>query len=481
MSNAELCYLTATEALKRFRERTLSPVELMQATLARIEAVGDPINAFSFLYTEEAMAGARAAEARYAAGADDLGAIEGLPVAIKDESAIAGKVTTYGSLLYADHVPKTTTPVVERLMKAGAVVHGRTTTPEFSCESFTHSRLWGVTRNPWNPAYTPGGSSGGAGAALAAGLSTLCTGSDIGGSIRIPASACGVVGYKPPYGRNPSTPPFNLDFYNHPGPMARSVEDCLLMQNLMCGPHPLDQASLRPALHLDPDHRGVRGLKIAYSLDLGYFEVDPEVVDNTLAALDVLRALGAEMVEVDLGWTRDSETAAFNHLRTIFGAWLQEYLDERADSLTSYARFFAEGATGTTTKDFLDSLNVCGAMAASLGPVLETHDAFICPTLALPAVAADHDPSTTEMVINGRTVHRNIGWTMTYPFNMMSRCPVLSVPSGRAANGVPTGIQIVGRTFCDADVFRIGLAYETALGGWYRDAAWRPALPGAAT
>ncbi len=149
---------------------------------------------------------------------------------VNDGNMIKGRVTTFGSLLYRETVATSTTPVVQRLIDAGVVVHGRTTTPEFSCTGFTHSRLWGVTRNPWNPAYTPGGSSGGSGAALAGGMASLATGSDIGGSIRIPASACGVVGYKPPYGRNPSTPPFNLDFYNHPGPMALTAHDCRVIQ-----------------------------------------------------------------------------------------------------------------------------------------------------------------------------------------------------------------------------------------------------------
>jgi Asp-tRNA(Asn)/Glu-tRNA(Gln) amidotransferase A subunit family amidase len=355
-------------------------------------------------------------------------------------------------------------------------VHARTTTPEFSCTGFTHSRLWGVTRNPWNPAYTPGGSSGGSGASLASGTSTLATGSDIGGSIRIPASACGVVGFKPPYGRNPATAPFNLDFFNHPGPMARSVEDCLLMQNVMCGPHPLDNASLRPKLTMKPDRSGIAGWKIAYSLDLGYFEIDDEVRENTLAALDVFRSLGATVEEVDLGWTIDSQTAAVNYLNMIFGSWISVYLDERVDLLTSYARDFGEAARGTTGQDFLKALNTCAEMYHSLGPVLEKYDLFVCPTLAIPAVPADHDPVGAGLEINGRNVHPIFGWTMTYPFNMQSRCPVLAVPSGHAKSNVPTGIQIVGRTYCDDSVFQAALAYETALDGWFNSSETRPAL-----
>lgn len=473
MSDLDLCYLPAAEALRRFKARSLSPVELLQSYLSRMDDTKDTVNAFTAVYADDAMTAARAAEARYASGAADLRPLEGLPTGIKDENNIEGKITTFGSLIYKDNVAKSTTPVVQRLLDAGVVVHGRTATPEFSSEGFTHSRLWGVTRNPWNLDYTPGGSSGGSGAALAGGMAALATGSDIGGSIRIPASACGLVGFKPPYGRNPATPPFNLDFYNHPGPMARSVEDCLLMQNVMCGPHPNDIVSLKPKLELPVDRRGVHGWRIAYSLDLGYYEVDDDVRRNTLAALDVFRSLGAEVVEVDLGWTKKIEKAADDYLRSIFGAWVAEYLDERAELLTKYGRAFAEASQSVTTQDFLASLYVAGDMYSTFGPLMEDFDVFICPTLSLPAVKAEHDPAD-GLTINGKQVDPRYGWIMTYPFNMLSRCPVLSVPSGHAANGVPTGIQIVGKTFCDGNVFRAGLAFETALGGWYGTAAARP-------
>jgi amidase len=479
MSDLDLCYMPAAEALRRFRSRTLSPVELLQAQLRRIDETRNSINAVCFVYAEEAMAEARKAEDRYGTAAADIRPLEGLPTGIKDENTIAGKVTTFGSLIYKDNVAQTTTPVVQRLIDAGVVVHGRTTTPEFSSEGFTHSRLWGVTRNPWNLDYTPGGSSGGSGAALAGGMASLATGSDIGGSIRIPASACGLVGFKPPYGRNPATPPFNLDFYNHPGPMARSVEDCLLMQNVMCGPHPNDIASLKPKLELPVDRRGIRGWKIAYSLDLGYYEVDEDVRRNTLAALEIFRSLGAEVVEVDLGWTKQTEKAADDYLRTIFGAWVAEYLDERAAMLTKYGRAFAQASQTATPRDFLASLYTAGEMYSTFGPLMENFDVFVCPTLALPAVGAEHDPAN-GLTINGKPVDPRYGWIMTYPFNMLSRCPVLSVPSGHAANGVPTGIQIVGKTYSDADVFRAGLAFETAVGGWFTRPEARPRIPAAA-
>lgn len=476
MSDTPLSWLSATDLLRLYRDRKISPVEVVSDLLARIPDSAASLNAICFTYGDEALDEARKSEARYMSSAQNTGILDGIPTVLKDENMMAGKVTTYGSLLYADHVAGKSAPVVQRLIDAGALIHARTTTPEFSCAPFCHSKQWGVTRNPWNADYTPGGSSGGAGAALAAGLTPLATGSDIGGSIRIPASACGVVGFKPPYGRVPSTPPFNLDHYNHPGPMARTVEDCLLMQNVLSGPHPEDIASLKPKLELRADRSGIRGWKIAYSLDFGFMEIDPAVRSNTLSALEVFRSLGAEVTEVALPWSWEVYHAAATHHKTLFGAWLAEYLDAREDQLTTYARRFAREALATTTRDYLTSLDVEGRIWSQFGPMMEGYDLFLCPTLALPAVPAEFD-FADPLVINGKEVDFYLGWTMAWPFNMLSRCPVLSVPSGHAPNGVPTGIQLVGRTYEDQSVFTAGLAYETAMGGWYGSAATRPSLP----
>lgn len=474
MTDTDLIYLPAHEALARFRAKTLSPVELMEATIGRAEAVQPAINAFTYTHFDEAMDAARKAEAKYARGAR-TGPLEGLPIGIKDESEIAGKPMSSGSLVFRDHVSQSTSVNNERILAAGGIVHARTATPEFSSSTVTWSRLWGVTRNPWNPAFTTGGSSGGAGASLAAGSSTLATGSDIGGSIRIPASACGVVGLKPTYGRNPDDAPFNLDFFCHTGPMARSVRDAILLQNVMCGPSPRDIASLRPKLRLPMEMKPIKGWKIALSVDLGFFEVDPEVRANTLAAAQVFRDLGAEVTEVALPWTWETLQAGGNYLRHLFGAYISQLLPDHADELTTYARQFAEEGRESKATTFIESLETIAAMYESLGPILEAHDLLICPTTALPAVAADYDHSSGTTVINGKVVDPIMGWVMTLPFNMLSRCPVLSVPSGRASNGVPTGLQIVGRTYRDIDVMRAGLAYETALGGWYGPGA-RPPL-----
>ncbi len=475
MSDLDLCYMPAQEALRRFRERSLSPVELMGAVIARAEAVEPTINAFTYTHFEEALAKARKAEARYAKPGARLRALEGLPVAIKDESHIKGKPTSNGSLILKDFVAEHTSPQNERILRAGAILHARTATPEFSCAGFTHSRLWGVTRNPWNPAFTPGGSSGGSAASLAAGTSAIATGSDIGGSIRIPASTCGLAGFKPPYGRNPGDAPFNLDFYCHTGPLARTVADAAILQNVMCGPHPRDISTLRPKLRLPAAYKGIEGWRIAFSMDLGFYEVDREVAANTRRALDVFRSLGAEVEEVDLGWTADAFQAGLDYLSHIFGASLSTLLDEHADEMTSYARAFAKTGRHSNAVDFLRTLEAANAMYATLGPILEKHHLLVCPTTALPAVKADFDQERDTVTINGKTVHPMLGWVMTSPFNTMSRCPVLTLPSGRATNGVPTGIQLIGRTYRDVDVFRAGTAYEAA-DPWFAGPERRPQI-----
>lgn len=472
---SELCYLPAHEALARFRARTLSPVELMEAVIRRAEAVKGLVNVLTHTHFDEAMDLARKAEAKYARGARTR-PLEGLPIGIKDENLIAGKPTSSGSLILKDFIADTTSINNERILGAGGIVLARTATPEFSAAGICWSRLWGVTRNPWNPAFSTGGSSGGSGGALAAGIVPLAMGSDIGGSIRIPASACGVVGYKPPYGRNSDDPPFNHDFFCHTGPLARTVKDAAILQNVISGPHPRDITTLRPKLTLPLDFKPIKGWKIAYSPNLGLFEVDPEVRRNTEAALQVFRDLGATVTEVETGWGPEVFEACMVYLAHIFGAYIAGMLEEHADKMTSYVRHFAELGQGSTARDYVQALEVIAASYAPMGALLERHDILICPTLGLPAPPADFDSTKDEIRINGKPVDPFLGWAMTVPFNMLSRLPVLAVPSGHGANGVPTGIQIVGRSYSDRDVFQAGMAYEAAVGGWYGSPATRPLL-----
>ena len=473
--STELCYLSATEALKLFRRRKLSPVELLEAQIARAEAVEPKINAFTDTYYEEALAKARKAEAKYMKRSARPRPLEGLPLVIKDEARLKGKRSTSGSLIFKDNVAEESEIFIDRLLRAGAICHARGATPEFCCAALTHSRLHGVTRNPWNRRYTPGGSSGGSAAALAAGTTTLATGSDIAGSIRIPASCCGVVGFKPPYGRVPEGPIFNLDFYCHEGPLARTVADTALMQNAIAGPHPLDIASIKPKLRIPDKLKSIRGFKIAYSLDLGYFKLDKDVRANTLAAIETFRDLGCQVEEVDLGWTEESGRAAWNYLSLLFGGFIAPLLEEHGELMTPYARAFAEGAVEAKGTDFVASLGVAWEMNASFQPLMQGYDVFLCPTLAKPSIRADHPLDYGDFKAKGKAIPDGLAWCMTYPFNMLSRCPAISVPSGFARSGVPTGLQIVGRTYDDVRVFRAAAAFEKAA-PWLQGPRQRPKI-----
>ncbi len=472
----DLCYLSADAAMAAFRAKALSPVELLDAVIARAEATEPAVNAFSATYFDEARAKARAAEARFMKTDGRVRALEGVPVAIKDAGDVRGKVTTAGSLAVKDVAATTSAPVNERVIRAGGIVHARSATPEFSCAAVCWSRRHGVTRNPWRRDATPGGSSGGAGAALAAGSTTLATGSDIAGSVRIPASCCGVIGLKPTYGRNPNDAPFNLDFYCHPGPMARSMADLVRLQNVMCGPHRRDPAALAPKLTLKADAASIAGWRIAYSPDLGFFEVDPGVRAQVEAALRLLEDLGATVEEVSLGWTEALMEAAETYLGHIFGASLAPYLDAEADALTDYARAFAEKGRMTSALAFYQSLEAVGDAWRAVEPIFQKFALLACPTLACPPVAAEFNPARDPLAINGVSRPAMLGWVMTTPFNMLSRCPALSLPAGRSADGLPVGLQLVARPYRDADVVRAGFAYEAASGGWFADAASRPAI-----
>jgi aspartyl-tRNA(Asn)/glutamyl-tRNA(Gln) amidotransferase subunit A len=425
---SDLHHLSAVEALALFRARGLSPVELMQALIVRAEDLEPSINAFAVTHFERALDQARAAEARYAAG--DARPLEGLPVAIKDEVPIEGDPCSQGSLFEADTIADHTAPIARRILEAGGIVHGRTTTPEFSCAGFTHSRLWGVTRNPWAPEWSPGGSSGGSAAALAAGMATLASGSDIGGSIRIPASFCGVVGFKPPYGRVPVDPPYNLDHYCHDGPMARTVADCALFENVIAGPDPSDVVSIRPKLEIPEQLEGVEGLRIALCLRLGDFPLDPEVEVNTLAEADGLREAGATVDEVELPWRREDIIAPPSFISEIFGRDIGRAVAEHGDLMTLRARDGRVVAGGDRANELPRRAGARGADLRALGALLERYEALVCPTVGTRGLIAGDDYVDHGLEVGGVALGQYLDVLMTPPFNIASRCPVLAVPSG---------------------------------------------------
>lgn len=460
MDSAELAYLPATEARRRFGAGELSPLDVLEAQIARTAAVEPLVNAFSATCFEQARHEAVAAAARYAAGA--ARPLEGLTVAIKETMDVAGQVTTHGSLVHAEDPPaERSHPLVERLQRAGAIVHARTTSPEFACAWITASRLNGITGTPWDPAYSCGGSSGGSGASLAAGTTTLATGTDIGGSIRSPAAACGVVGFKPPYGRNPEAPPANLDPYQHVGPLTRTVADCALVQNVVSGVHPRDLATLRQRLRLPLDPAGIEGLRIAWTLDLGNGVVAPEVEQATLQTLTALEAAGAYLEEVELRWGEEVTLAAKAYLDHLFGRSLARACELHPELVCDYTAWYAERAGTCDQERFLWTFEVAARMYDAIGPLLDRCHALICPTAATLAIPANAMPWDT-VTVRGRTMPCDYEPSLMHQWNMLSRLPVLAVPAGIGANGLPVGIQIVVRSYDDARALRVGAALERA-------------------
>lgn len=432
------------------------------------------INSFSDRYFESALSAARASEKRWARA--EAGPLDGIAIAVKDAQRLAGTRTTFGSPIYKDNMETVTDPMIERLVRAGGIIHARTTTSELCVSGICRSPMWGVTYNPWNLSYGPGGSSGGSGAALAAGITTLATGTDMGGSIRVPASSCGIVGYKPPHGRNPDGHPWNLDAVNHCGPMARTVGDIGLVQNVVSGAHPMDHDSLRQAVHLPEYPEGIRDFRVAYSIDLGYRHVDREVARNTLDAIDVFRSLGCTVSEVKLGWTEEIDRAFGHWFHALHvGRSILRHAEENPALLSSdmlrLAAIIREQLDMSGVASFLDMKN---RMFAEFGPIMEEHEVFVCPTMTIPAVAVDHQMFDDDFRIAGVPVDAEFGYSTTHQFNMLGNCPVMSVPSGFAGSGVPTGIQVVGRTFDDLSVYRACFAYEKARGYWYRSRDFRP-------
>jgi len=457
----DLLLLPATVLARRIREGELSPVALIEASLERIAEVNPRLNAFCAVYAEDARAHARACERIVREGAP-LGPLHGLPVAIKDFTPIAGKVTTRGSCAFANWVPDTTPVVVERLLGAGAILIGKTTTPEFAYSSFTGNPLWGITRNPRNPARTSGGSSGGSAVAVATGCAALAEGTDMGGSVRIPASFCGIVGLKPTLGRIPmDILPTVFDSISHFGPLARSVDDAALFLSVTQGADDRDIQSL-PSLPVEvPVPRGVQGLRIALSIDLGYYRVDAEVTKEVREAANALVAAGAIVDEVELAWSREINDAWGKYwevfLAACFGGCLAEHrnaMDPRVVELIE--RGFAVGAV-----EFKRLEEVRTRQWQVLAAIFRDYDALLCPTMTRPAPSIDLSDCDFDRTDRDGGYD---GLDMTCPFNFVPQCPALSVPAGTTRDGLPIGLQLVGRRFDDASVLRIGATLEDLLG-----------------
>ncbi len=453
--NYDPCYRSASESIRAFRAGERAPGAMMRAGRARAARRAPPRNPTTPHHPDAALAAARAAAARYRAGT--ARPLEGIPVAIKEETSVAGWQKTIGSFLW-DEVPTAHHPMVDKLIAAGAIPHLQTTVPEFCLIGQTLSRRFGVTRNPWNPAITPGGSSGGSGAALAAGMAPLATGSDMAGSIRIPAAMCGVYGFTPPFGRLASAPGEELLAFAVEGPMARTVEDLALMQNVIAGPHPSTYSGM-PCVPLPADPAPIAGLRLGLSFTTGHTALCPDTRRNPERACAALERAGAIIEPVDLVW--DGGALADALIEAIFGIFLDEYLAklpaERLGEGTPYLRWLMDRYCGKR-----NSITRAAALALELHQELERKlwgrgiAALLCPTVFTTDIAADLDLAGVREVPIGETrVDSYLGWVGTPPFTLLSRYPALAAPTGLAANGVPTSLQIVGPAFDDAVTFRI--------------------------
>ena len=445
------------------RRRALSPVEICRAVLERIEGANARLGAYVLVHAERAIEQARRAEGAVTSG-QSLGPLHGVPVSIKDNHWTAGDRTTSGSRLLADFVPREDSPSVARLRAAGAIIVGRTNLPEFAWRGSTDNPLFGESRNPWDLSRTPGGSTGGGAAAVAAGLGPLALGSDGAGSIRIPASFCGLVGLKPTFGRVPMYPPAGgHELVAHACPLARTVPDTALMLTVIARydprdpfAHPDDGMDYVAAADQPLGAPGGGRLRVAWSADLGFASVEKETREICTAAARVFAEVGADVEEAspdigDPGWI----------LQTLYGggqagAHASRPPEQKALMDPELVKY-AEASAGLTVTEYLKAVAARQVLVDTLRRFFERYDLLITPTLCVPAFPLGL-VNPTEVI--GRPVP-HLGWTLCYPFNYSGQ-PAVSIPAGWTASGLPVGIQIVGRRFDDALVLRAAAAFEMA-------------------
>ncbi|WP_338749038.1 amidase [Janibacter alittae] len=449
--------MTAVELVAAYGAKELSPVEATNAVVDRIEEADGEINAFCLVDRESALEQARASEARWQAGTPQ-GLLDGVPTSIKDIFLTKGWPTLRGSKAIDPDQPwEVDAPVTARLRADGMVFVGKNTTPELAWKGVTDSPLTGVTRNPVDPRTTAGGSSGGASAAIAAGMGPVCVGTDAGGSVRIPASFCGIVGFKPTHGRVPMYPASPFGPLAHAGPMTRTVEDAALLMDIISLPDHRDPTALAPPrlTFRGEFNREVTGLPVAYSKTLGYVSVDEEVgriCDEVVARID---AAGMPVTAVDPGFEDPLEpfkllwgASAATLLRTMPG------VRETIDPGLGQAWDVGEAASAV---DVFEARAVAAALGITMGAFHEEHNVLITPTMPIPAFEAGHD------VPPGSGMTHWADWTpFTYPFNMTQQ-PAISIPVGTTSAGLPVGLQIIGPRHSDDLVLAVARFVEWLL------------------
>ena len=465
MAEADLLYLSAQQAAAMIRRRKLSPVELTEAVLNQTERI-QPLNAFVTVLWDEARSAARAAEAAVMRG-DALAPLHGVPVHVKDQVDTAGIRTTFGSAIFADNVPDREDGLIARLRTAGTILIGKTRLPEFGHKGLTDGPSFGTTRNPWDHSRTCGGSSGGAAAAIAAGVGPLALGTDGAGSIRIPAACCGVVGLKPTLGAVAWEAAIDaFSNYTYAGPITRSVSDAALMLSVLAGPSPRDPWSLNgpKALTLSPGLIGkdLSGIRIGWIGKAANPQLDPDMEANARASLAALAALGAHVEDVaePIDWIEFPGRILY---QGNFHVAMQKHLPQWRDKMDATLLAFVERGGKFSMADFRTAQFARTDLFRKIQTLFARYDALITPTLTRTALSADFDAANDEVVVNGvKCGITRLGWTAyVYPFNLTGH-PALTVPSGFAADGLPTSVQIVGRWGADMDVLRLGALLEQA-------------------
>ena len=454
MGSVPIYELSAAALLEAYRKHQLSPVEVTRAVLERIERLNPVLNAFN-LVSDRALDDAKASEARWMAG-QPKGLLDGVPVSIKDILLTKGWPTLRGSKTVDARGPwNDDAPATARLREHGAVLLGKTTTPEFGWKGVTDSPLTGITRNPWNPKKTPGGSSGGAAAALAAGMGALAVGTDGGGSIRIPCSFTGLFGLKASFGRVPAWPLSPFGTVAHVGPMTRSVDDAALMLDVLALPDardwhalPYERRDWRTGLD-----EGVTDLRIAYSPDLGYAKVDAEVADIVRKAVSVFSDLGARVEERNPGFA-NPDAIFRTHWFSGAAMLVNAIAPEKRKLVDPGLREVAEQGAKISAAELHDAQMKRGALGTHMNLFHRDYDLLVTPTLAVAAfdVGLECPPGK----------QRWIDWTpFTFPFNLTQQ-PAASIPCGLTREGLPVGLHLVGPRYGDALVLRAARAFETA-------------------
>ncbi|MEM7408361.1 MAG: amidase family protein [Pseudomonadota bacterium] len=458
MDPLDLCFTPATRLAALLRSRAVSPVDVVDAVLSRIDALEPELNAMTCVLHDQAREAARTAEAAIMRG-EDRGPLHGIPVTVKDLFDVAGLPTGSGSLTRAGYVASESTSLVERLVAAGAIIIGKTTTSEFGWKGVSQSPRTGITSNPWRAGWNAGASSAGAGAGAGAGYGPLHQGSDGAGSIRMPAHFSGVYGLKPSFGRIPNVPVRNNDQTSHSGPMTRTVADSALMLEVMAGPDPRDHYSLEmpPARYLDTLHHGVKGLRIAFSADLGHARVDPEIAALVANAVEAFSELGAHVEDFTPAWG----PAGPDLIRYFWAAHelpLAALLPEWEARMDPGLVACIHAAEESSASDYVRMRGAKLDYIAAVHRTFADYDLLLTPSVSVAAFPAErlqpeHWPQHPWDWLS---------WAeFSYPFNF-SHNPAASIPCGFTSDGLPVGLQIVGSRMNDALVLQASAAFETA-------------------